>query len=169
MSDFSTTVRYVNQRETDQGVVVEYQQDLKYVSTTEARPLDVIRQPFEDDDLSAIYVNQLKASGSPEFADLESVSPPESLEGDDDDDGGLSTGALVGIIVGAAAAVAIGIFLVMRSNRGGSHEQLNERDNSPPATFSALQSEEVSTMDDQGIGRAGTGETGSILDVGDQR
>ena len=168
VSDFTTTVRYRDQEVVDDGNTVEYEQDIAYVSTTEATPFDVIRQPFNDAALSASYVEQLRTQGGAAFAGLTSVEAPAIKPRSDDDDG-LGTGAIAGIIVGAVVLLAVGIFLVMRSNQGGTHAQLNERDNAPPATFSALQSEEVSTMDDHGIHRAGTGETGSILDVGDQR
>ena len=169
VSDFATTVRYRGQEVGAEGNTVEYEQDIEYVSTTQATPLDVIRQPFNNATLSSIYVEQLRSQGGESFAGLSSVEAPVVVAPRSDDDDGLGTGAIVGIIVGAVALCAIGLFIVMRSNNNDGHEQLNERENSPPATFSALQSEEVSTMDDHGLNRAGTGESGSILDVGDQR
>ena len=171
VSDFTTTVRYRDQQVSDEGNIVTYEQDIAYLSTTEATPFDVIRQPFNDATLSSIYVEQLRSEGGDDFAGLTSVEAPAvaAPRDDDDDDDGLGTGAIVGIIVGAVALLAIGLFIVMRSNNNDGHAQLNDRDNSPPATFSALQSEEVSTMDDHGMIGTGTGESGSILDVGDQR
>lgn len=170
VSDLDTIVKYVDQGVTADGNTIIYDQEISYTSISEADVLDVIVEPFNDPDVVTAYVNDLKAADGVAFGGLTGVEAPNVQEPPDDDDDGLSGAAIGGICAGGAVLLIAGGYFLMRGNGGGgTHERL-PASNEPPATFSALQSEEVSTMEDPNLGRvAGSGEPGSMLDVGDQR
>lgn len=163
ITNFDTTIRELSQGVSAEGNTLTYTQDVEYTTVDNASPLSVIRNPLNDQTLLDVYLNLLKASGEEAFDSLTAIDPsPPAGPGDDDDgDDGLSTGAIAGIAAGGAVLLAIGGYMLLRSRDADSHERLNGNENEPPVSFSAVQSEEVSTIDQ----RSTPAETG----YGDQR
>jgi hypothetical protein len=172
ISDFDTSILYRGQSVGANANTITYDQRVTYVSTTTATATNVILEPFRDAGLADTYLFQLQANGGATFANLTGVTAPFVVEDREEDDGGdgLSGGAIGGIVAGAVVAMAIVACIIMRASSGEDRGYVSGNDEElPTRNFSPLDSEEVSTIDDLGIGKANTNDTGSLLDVGDQR
>jgi hypothetical protein len=172
ISDFDTSISYRGQSVGADANTITYDQRVTYVSTTTATATNVILEPFSDAGLADTYLFQLQANGGATFANLTGVTAPFVVDDREEDDGGggLSAGAIGGIVAGAVVAMAIVACIIMRASGGEDRGYVSGNDEElPTRNFSPLDSEEVSTIDDLGIGKANTNDTGSLLDVGDQR
>ena len=168
VTDLTTTIKYRGQNVAGNTNTITYDQDVTYTSVTAANVFSIIRGPFDDEALASQYTDLLQARGGA-FAEISDVQQPVNQRNNDDDDGGLSGGAIGGIIAAGVVLFAVGVYLMVRSSGSRTHTRMSASGNEPPASFSVMQSEEVSTMDDANIVRAGTGDTGSMMDHGDQR
>lgn len=147
---------------------IVYDQQITYDATADAPTADELMLiPFEDTFGNAKYAIDLRSSGDPTLASVQSpIESPELSDGDDDD--GLSTGVIAGIAVAGAFGLLGAIFLVFRLMGDGDAGGYVDQDARPVAQFNVAASEDVSTMDDPAQKVLGSGDA-SLAEYGDQR
>ena len=106
---------------------------------------DIITQPFATQTARDTFATLLRNSGDAAFANIDTVSAvtqdvPAS-------EGGLSTGAIIGIAVGGAAGVALlaggGYWLSKRNQDGGYAKDVGDQ---PPSSLNLGGYDDVSTL-----------------------
>jgi hypothetical protein len=156
----------------NQQLKLIYNQTISYenTSSTTLSTQGVITQALASDTARAGYTAQLKATDDNAFADITGVSGVSQGGqggGGGEDDGGLSTGAIVGIAVGGAAGlVLLGGALYMATHRGDGGYEKSAGDH-PPSSLQLGGGDDVSTLNDPG--KSSRRAADSLGGYGDQR
>jgi hypothetical protein len=170
VENFKTNITYRGDAATGTDNTLRYDQTITYdQTTTENAPTaqELVQDPFKNDDLNREYTADLRRS-DPLFSQLQegvvvtapSPTPtpgPDNIETPSEVNGGLSPGAIAGIVLGCVAVVGIAGYFIAGGSKsgdghGGSTGDYLPTTNEPPQTLSMDQGEEVSTMQDPVLG-----------------
>jgi hypothetical protein len=169
-------------RQLQLSVTVTYQQDFEYIPTRDDVTVSSLAtDPFANQNGRDAFLELLQEANAAVFGDVTSTSQvalPELPDAatqapkDDDDDDVLSTGAIIGIAVGGAVALAIIIYAVMvgtnsSSDKGGDY-QASTAENPPAVLKVSVAGDEVSTLDGP-AGNTAPASGASLTEYGDQR
>ena len=137
-------------RQLQNTLTLVYNQAITYsiASGSSLQPADVVTQPFASQTSRDAFATLLRESGDTAFANIDSVSGvSQSLPASDD--GGLSTGAIIGIAVGGAAGAALlvggGYWLFTRDKSGGYAKDVGDQ---PPSSLKLGGGDDISTLQD---------------------
>lgn len=110
---------------------------------------EVVTQPFAAQQSRDAFAQLLQNSGDAAFANIEGVSGLSQSNPAPAGDGGLSTGAIIGIAVGGAAGAALliggGYWLYKRNHSGGYAKDVGDQ---PPSSLNLGGGDDVSTLQD---------------------